>query len=145
MGQHWKTLSLVVLVAAIAGWWVVRAVGERAPAPPASPLAMASGQAPEPTAEPVAAVEPAAAATPVATPKPGDIPVVISEEAEVAAIQRDLAQLQQALVRDQRIEDRVMPRVNDALDVSGVTTYRRATAFWEPALAEPNEPNERNP
>ena len=34
-----------------------------------------------------------------------------------------------------RIEDRLMPRVNDALDVPGPTEYRRAPDFWEPALA----------
>jgi len=138
MGQDWKTLSLVVIVAAIAGWWVVRAMGGRDPAPTPRPVAMASAPAPAETAEPVAAAEPAEA-TPAATARPGDIPVVVNEEAEVAAIQRDLDLLRTALARDQRIEDSVMPRVNDVLDVPGVVKYRRAPEFWESALAMPKE------
>lgn len=138
MGQDWKTLSLVVIVAAIAGWWVVRALGGRDVAPAPRPVAVASAPAPVETDEPVAAAEPAEA-KPAVTARPGDIPVVVNEEAEVAAIQRDLDTLRQALARDQRIEDSVMPRVNDALDVPGVVTYRRATEFWENALAMPKE------
>lgn len=138
MGQDWKTLSLVVIVAAIAGWWVMRAVGGRDSAPALAPVATASVPAPSATVEPEAAADPVAA-TPVTTARPGEIPVVVNEEAEVAAIQRDLDQLRQALARDQRIEDSVMPRVNDGLDVPGVVTYRRAPEFWESALAMPKE------
>ena len=137
MGQDWKTLSLVVVVAAIAGWWVVRALGGRNAEPVVRPTAVAS-PAPAPTEEPVAAAE-TPVATPAAVAKPGDIPVVVNEEAEVAAIQRDLDLLRQALARDQRIEELALPRVNDALDVPGVTSYRRAPAFWESALGEPKE------
>lgn len=138
MGQNWKTLSLVVIVAAIAGWWVVRALGGRDSAPTSRPVAMASVPAPTETEGPVAAAEPVEA-TPAVTARPGDIPVVVNEEAEVAAIQRDLDQLRQALARDQRIEDSLMPRVNDVLDVPGVVKYRRAPEFWEAALAMPKE------
>jgi hypothetical protein len=138
MGQDWKTLSLVVVVAAIAGWWVVRTLGNKSAEPVARPAVVAPPAVPKATDAPVAAAE-----SPVATPvaKAGDIPVVVNEDAEVAAIQRDLDQLRSALARDQRIEDRLMPRVNDAMDVPGVTTYRRAPDFWEPALAEPKEEN----
>jgi hypothetical protein len=59
----------------------------------------------------------------------------VNEEDEVVRIQRDLELLKQGLVQDEQIEDRVMPRVNDALDVPGVVTWRRAPDFWEPALA----------
>ena len=136
MGQDWKTLSLVVVFAAIAGWWVVRALGDKTSEPVTPPVPAASAALPAP-AEEKAAIPAAPAATPAAAAKPGDIPVVLNEEAEVAAIQRDLDQLRQALARDQRIEDRVMPRVNDAMDVPGVTAYRRAPDFWESALADP--------
>jgi hypothetical protein len=138
MGQDWKTLSLVVIVAAIAGWWVVRALDGRDSAPAPLPAATASAPEPVETAEPVAEAQPVAA-TPAVTARPGEIPAVVNEEAEVAAIQRDLDQLRQALARDQRIEDSVMPRVNDGLDVPGVVTYRRAPEFWESALATPKE------
>ncbi len=141
MGQDWKTLSLVVVVAAIAGWWMVRALGGTQADPVARPAVVASPSVAMPTDEPVAAAE-APVATPASVAKPGDIPVVVNEESEVAAIRRDLDQLRSALARDQRVEDRVMPRVNDALDVPGVTGYRRAPAFWEPALAEPKEEKE---
>jgi len=140
MGQDWKTLGLVVVVAAIAGWWVVRALGSRDAEPVAPPVVMPSAPVTAPTDAPVAATE-TPLATPAAVAKGGDIPAVVNEDAEVAAIQRDLDQLRQALARDQRIEDRLMPRVNDAMDVPGVTTYRRAPDFWESALAEPKEEN----
>lgn len=140
MGQDWKTLSLVVVVAAIAGWWVVRTLGSKDAEPVARPAVVVSSPVSVPTDTPVAAAEPPIA-SPAAVAKPGDIPVVVNEDAEVAAIRRDLDQLRAALVRDQRIEDRLMPRVNDAMDVPGVTTYRRAPDFWQPALAEPKEEN----
>lgn len=138
MGQDWKTLSLVVIVAAIAGWWMMRVVGGRDSVPARIPVATASIPAPTESVAPDPKAEPVAAA-PVATARPGDIPVVVNEEAEVAAIQRDLDQLRQALARDQRIEDSVMPRVNDGLDVPSVVTYRRAPEFWESALTMPKE------
>lgn len=138
MGQDWKTLSVVVVGAAIAGWWMVRALGGKAPEPVAQPVAVASAPAPAETAARLTVV-----ATPTAKPAPppssADVPAALDEEAEVALIQRDLELLQQALVKDQRIEDRVMPRVNDVVDVPGVVTYRRAPDFWEPALAVAKE------
>jgi hypothetical protein len=133
MRQDWKTLALVVVGAAIAGWWMVRALGGRAPSREPAPAEVVS--APAPAAEATASDEDAA---PTAAPaQRGEPPTVANEEGEVALILRDLDVLARALVRDQRIEDRVMPRVNDALDVPGVVTYRRAPDFWESALGDP--------
>lgn len=134
MGRDWKTLTAVVLGAAIVGWLTVRMMsrpqGGREPAAPA--VAAAKTEAAKPVVAPTAAptlppAAPRATAGPVGSAESG------STEAD--AITRDLEVLAQALVRDQRIEDRVLPRVDDALDVPGVTEYRRAPDFWEPALA----------
>jgi hypothetical protein len=102
-----------------------------------SPPAVALVPAPAPTVESVAATEekkPAAAvpapARSAAVPAPP-----VAAEGDAAFIARDLEVLAQALARDQRLEDRVLPRINDALDVPGVTQYRRAPDFWEPAFA----------
>jgi hypothetical protein len=134
MGQDWKTLSLVVVGAAIAGWLMVRALGDsnrHVPMPVATVATM-----PEP--------QRAADATPVASariPAPAPAPAASVVEGpplaggdESALIERDLELLSQSLQKDQRIEDRVMPRVNDVLDVPGVTAYRRAPDFWEAAF-----------
>ena len=80
-----------------------------------------------PREEPIAAAPGRTAIAPAA-------PVANGGEGDVANVERDLAALSQALVMDQRIEDRVMPRINDVLDVPGVTSYRRAPDFWESAL-----------
>jgi hypothetical protein len=133
MGQDWKTLSLVVLGAAVAGWVVVRALGTGSGPRDASPPAVVAIPAPAASADPVAAEEPADA--PPAPTRSAAAPVAAEADTDVAYIERDLQVLAQALVRDQRIEDRVMPRVDDALDVPGVTSYRRAPDFWEPAFA----------
>ncbi len=138
MGQDWKTLGVVVIGAALAGWLVVRMLAG-GPAPPTAPAETerAMTSAPRATAADVAVNE--AAATPASRPAPGK-PAVDEEAAaadgdESGAIVRDLTTLAQALQRDVRIEDRVMPRVNDGLDVPGPMEYRRAPDFWEPALA----------
>jgi hypothetical protein len=59
----------------------------------------------------------------------------VAAEGDAAFIERDLQVLADALAHDQRLEDRLMPRINDALDVPGVVQYRRAPDFWEPAFA----------
>jgi len=135
MGQDWKTLSVVVIGAAVAGWLMVRALGgnssHRVPSPPATVTAIPG---PQPTAEtPVA--------TPTEAPPPVQAPIppaanapAASDGSEAALIERDLELLSQGLAKDQRIEERVMPRVNDALDVPGVTVYRRAPDFWDSAF-----------
>jgi len=133
MGQDWKTLSIVVLGAATAGWFVVRAMTA---APPVHPPSVG----PVAPAETSAAIEEAAAVDEAAAPERPRATVgapasVDDGAANVDVIARDLDVLSQALVRDQRVEDRVLPRINDALDVPGVTSYRRAPDFWEPAFA----------
>lgn len=139
MGQDWKTLSVVVVAAAIAGWWMVRGLGGKTPEPVVPPVAVGSAPAAAETAARlgVAATPTAKPAAP--PPSSADVPAAVDEDTEVALIQRDLALLHQALVRDQRIEDRVMPRVNDVVEVPGVVPYRRAPDFWEPALAVAKE------
>ncbi|MCC6847646.1 MAG: hypothetical protein IT294_04030 [Deltaproteobacteria bacterium] len=126
MAHDWKTLSMVALGAAVAGWIVVRAMTAVPPERPPSAEAVLPARAT--TERPVAAEEAAAPARPLAT---GEAPPA----ADADAIVLDLEGLSRALVRDQRVEDRVLPRINDALDVPGVTAYRRAPDFWEPALA----------
>lgn len=135
MGRDWKTLTVVVLGAAIIGWVTVRLMS-RAPAgrEAAVPVvAAAKTEGPKPVAAPTAAPTmppPAGARATASTTGTGE-----SSGGDSDAIARDLELLAQALVRDQRIEDRVLPRIDDALDVPGVTEYRRAPDFWEPALA----------
>ena len=139
MGQDWKTLGAVVIGAALAGWLVVRVLsGGSATLTAPTETARATTVAPQRTAAEVAIAEPAtapAAAPEVAKPAPVQEPPPADNGDEGAAIARDLAALAQALQRDVRIEDRVMPRVNDVLDVPGTTEYRRGPDFWEPALA----------
>ncbi len=136
MGQDWKTLSVVVVLAAIVGWIVVRRV--TAPAHPETER-VAAAQRPVRPPEPAPEVAPAepAVAPPIAA-RTASVPSVAvpanGGDGDLANIDQDLAALAQALARDQRIEDRVMPRINDVLDVPGVTSYRRAPDFWEPAL-----------
>jgi hypothetical protein len=134
MGQDWKTMSLVVLGAAVAGWLAVRALGPGTRPHDASPPTVVAMRAPAASADPEPAVAEEAEIPPVPTASAA-APAAAESDVEVAYIERDLQILAQALVRDQRIEDRVMPRVDDALDVPGVTTYRRAPDFWEPAFA----------
>lgn len=133
MGQDWKTLTVVVLAAAMLGWLVVRMIGGSAGTePPAPAVATPPPPAPSP-ADRAAAAPTAAPVAPRATAAAMEAPA--SDAADVDVIVRDLEVIAQALVRDQRIEDRVIPRIDDALDVPGVTEYRRAPDFWDPALA----------
>jgi hypothetical protein len=135
MGQDWKTLAIVVVGAALAGWFMVRALGggrrAEAPVPPAEvasgPAAVATAAPPATVAAPHRTAERAAALPPSVADVPADAD-------ENVAIERDLGVLAGLLVRDQRIEDRVMPRINDVVDVPGVTSYRRAPDFWESAF-----------
>ena len=137
MGQDWKTLSLVVLGAAVAGWLMVRLLSGGSGPHDVRPAAVARVPAAAPTAEPLAATEESKPAAAVPAPaRSAAVPAPpVAAEGDVALIARDLEALGQALARDQRLEDRVMPRINDALDVPGVTQYRRAPDFWEPAFA----------
>ena len=134
MGQDWKTLVTVVLGAAVLGWFGMRFfVGNpESPAPVEVPVAVPPAATPG-TADDEAAAPSAMPVTPRPTASPAN--ATTSTGGDPEAVGRDLEALAQALVRDQRIEDRVLPRVNDGLDVPGVTTYRRAPDFWEPALA----------
>ena len=137
MGQNWKTLSAVVLGAALAGWVMVRLLTGGAHREPAAD-AVAVVESPRATRTPRHAAP--AERSPTAAPAPSRAPATSSAgtgggDADDAAIARDLDVLAQALVRDQRIEDRLLPRIDDALDVPGVTAYRRGPDFWEPALA----------
>jgi hypothetical protein len=142
MGQSWKTLLLVVIGAAAVGWVTVRLLGSRGREPVGvQTAAIASPEAPAPTAAveitppPRSPPSPAAAApTAMVPPPPGD-----GDESDVIA--RELETLTQALVTDQRIADRVMPRVNDVLDIPSTVQYRRAPDFWQPALAPAEEEN----
>ena len=133
MGQDWKTLGVVVLGAAIAGWLVVRTMTSMPPEH--APRDSARDSAPVATEPPLgeAASAPASAPERPSATAPGA--VAATEDVDAGAIVRDLDVLLQALVRDQRLEDRALPRINDALEVPGVTAYRRAPDFWEPALA----------
>jgi hypothetical protein len=136
MGQDWKTLAIVVVGAALAGWLMVRALGGgRHVETSAPPVAMASVPAPVATAA-RAAEAPVAGRTPARAPAalPPSVADVPADGDESVAIERDLGVLEGLLVRDQRIEDRVMPRINDVVDVPGVTSYRRAPDFWESAF-----------
>lgn len=135
MGQDWKTLSVVVIAAAVVGWLMVRALGDNSShRVPSSPATVTAIPGPQPTAEtPVA--------TPTEAPPPVQAPIppaanapAASDGSEAALIEHDLELLSQGLAKDQRIEERVMPRVNDALDVPGVIAYRRAADFWDPAF-----------
>jgi hypothetical protein len=139
MGQDWKTLSLVVVAAAIAGWLTVRAL-RPAPTPQvASAPKPAATAAPVPTA--VEAPAPAETAAPAAPTPTAAAPVAAAEVDESEAIVRELEALQLALVKDQRIEDRALARINDILDIPGVVEYRRAPDFWQPALGPEEEAN----
>ena len=132
MGQDWKTLSVVLIGAALAGWLMVRVLGgggRKAEAP--AVVAVATVPAPAHT---VAAPVPRAEA-------PARVPAMPSAETlpapggdEGVLIERDLSALAEGLVRDQRIEDRVMPRINDVVEIPGITSYRRAPDFWESAF-----------
>ena len=147
MGQDWKTLSLVIIGAAIMGWWTMRSLSDDSDRRVASPPPeLPTIPAPQRTAEPVAAPKQAEPAPPARIPgtsaPPAEPTDAASGDDESALILRDLESLSQDLVRDQRIEDRVMPRVNDVLDVPGVTKYRRSPDFWQPALAGQAEAKE---
>jgi hypothetical protein len=138
MGQDWKTLGAVVIGAALAGWLVVRILTAGSTSPTGSIIgARATAPAPEPTAADAAVGEPEvtpAAVAAVASPAAAE-PAPVAGGDESAVIERELTTLAQALQRDVRPEDRIMPRVNDVLDVPGTTEYRRAPDFWEPALS----------
>ena len=141
MGQDWKTLSLVIIGAAIIGWWTMRSLGGDANRRVASqPVALATVRAPAPVHPSKTAVEHPPAAEPAPPAKiPGtlatpDAVAANDGEDESAVIVRDLAALSQGLLSDVRVEDHVMPRVNDALDVPGIIQYRRAPDFWQSAL-----------
>jgi hypothetical protein len=132
MGQDWRTLGLVVVVAAIAGWLLVRLIGGGTERHDAVPVAAAPVASRDVETGATSAPQHAAAPTgPARTTAPAP---AAEDGGDVAYISRDLEVLSGALVRDQRIEDRVMPRINDGLDVPGVMSYRRAPDFWEPAL-----------
>lgn len=135
MSQDWKTLSAVVIGAALAGWLVMRMVtgAPSGHAPPRDTAGVPAPTAAKPV-EPVAEdTEPAAPVAARATA--GAVAGRDDRGVDVDVIARNLEVLAQALVGDQRVEDRVMPRINEALDVPGVMAYRRAPDFWEPALA----------
>ncbi len=136
MDHDWKTLSAVAFGAALVGWLMVRLLtgGSAGRIPNRPAVAVASPAA----ASPATARAPEQAPTaPRLSPRATVGPAETGTEPDVDldAIVRDLDVLSQALVRDQRIEDRLLPRINDALDVPGVMTYRRAPDFWEPAIA----------
>ncbi len=132
MGQDWKTLSVVLIGAALAGWLMVRVLGGGGRKAEAPPVAVATIPAPDRT---VGAPAPAVAEAPVRSPA---VPSVDAPPPpgtdEGMLIERDLAVLAGALARDQRIEDRVLPRINDVVEVPGITSYRRAPDFWESAF-----------
>src|SRR5690349_17602452 len=107
MGQDWKTLSLVIIGAAIIGWWTMRSLTDDAnrrvasqpvalatvPAPPERPVKTVAERPPAAEPPPPAKI-PGAVATPDAAAASGDD--------ESAAILRDLASLSQGLVNDLR-------------------------------------------
>lgn len=132
MGQDWKTLSVVLIGAALAGWLMVRVLGGGGRKAEAPTVAVATVPAPDRT---LGATAPAAASSPVRAPlvPSVDAPPPAGTD-EAALIERDLGVLAGALVRDQRIEDRVLPRINDVVEVPGITSYRRAPDFWESAF-----------
>jgi len=131
MGQDWRTLGLVAAVAAIAGWLVVRLMSGAPARREETPVAVAPTAVPEVEARATAASQRITGPAPARTMAP---PATGDDGGDLAYIIRDLDVLSQALVRDQRIEDRLMPRINDALDVPGPMSYRREPDFWETVL-----------
>ncbi len=132
MGQDWKTLGLVAVGAAIVGWVLVRLLAGAPAHRDAIPIAAAPTAARD-EAEPAPAPTEEHAAPRVATARATAAPAA-DDDGELAYITRDLEALAGALAHDQRIEDRLMPRINDALDVPSAIPYRRAPDFWEPAF-----------
>lgn len=140
MGQNWKMLGLVVVGTAIAGWVTVRVLSGGASRRVASPTAaVATIAGPQHTAAAIAAANmnpspmPAAPTAP-APPTDANTPATTDE---ATLIERDLGLLAQGLLTDQQIEDRVMPRVNNVMNMPRLTTYRRAVDFWELAGMNP--------
>ena len=139
MGQHWKTLGFVVVGAAIAGWLMVRVLGNGSSRRAASPTAaVATIPGPQRRQAAIAAADtntPLPTATSAAPAPTRNATPPANDADEAALIEHDLGLLAQGLQQDQQIEDRVMPRVNDVLDVPGTIGYRRAPDFWESAFA----------
>lgn len=127
MTGSWKALAAIAVAAAVAGWLIARAVTETAPEPavatdPAStPVAMAAAD-PEASGSP--RDEPGAVATPVALDA-SDLPVL--DEA--------FAAINQALLDDRRVDERVMPSDLGATSVPSSLPYRRGDEFWQPMFA----------
>ena len=139
MGRQWATLVLVVVAAAIAGWSTVHLLDRGTPVEVAvEPAAIATVPPPQPTVVAVATAAPRPLRSSVGPiPTAEEPPPADGDESGI--IERDLELLAQALVRDQRIEDNVMPRVNDILDIPGATEYRRVPDFWDPVLRDDDE------
>jgi hypothetical protein len=143
MGQDWRTLGLVVVGTAIAGWLMVRVLGDGSGRRAASPTAaVATIPLPHRTEGAIAAAgksKPLRTAT-SAEPAPPLDPTAPSNDADEAAlIERELAMLAQGLRQDKEIEERVMPRVNGVFDQPNTTGYRRAPNFWESAFKSSGE------
>lgn len=128
MGQGRKILGVVVIGAAIAGWWMVRALSGGANHRVASPVAPAATVGAE--IAPVVNASPPPGLATAATPRP---PATANDD-EATLIERDLALLAQGLLSDRQVEDHVMPRVNDVMNMPRLNTYRRAVDFWKPAF-----------
>ena len=137
MGQHWKTLGLVVVGAAIAGWLMVRVLGNSSSRRAASPTAtIADPQLPQ------AAIVAADANTPIPTTNsaaPITATAPPNDADEAALIESELMLLAQGLQKDKWIEAIVMPPVDIIFDQPSMTDYRRPADFWESALASSQE------
>jgi hypothetical protein len=134
MGQNWKTLGLVVVGAAIAGWVMVRVLSGGANRRVASPTpAIATIAGPQHTAATIAAANMNPSPVPAASATPPTNASAPGTTDEATFIERDLGLLAQGLLRDRQIEDRVMPLVNDVMNMPRLATYRRALDFWESA------------
>ena len=143
MGQNWKTLGLVVVGAAIAGWLMVRVLGNGSSRRAASPTAaVATIPGPQRRQAAIAAADtntPIPSATSAEPAPPMDAPAPSNDADEAALIERELAMLAQGLRQDKEIEERVMPRVNGVFDQPNTTGYRRAPNFWESAFKSSGE------
>jgi hypothetical protein len=123
-----RTLAAVAAAAAVAGWLVVRLVGESSP--PAHPGAAASPA-------PVEDVPVAAAPTPVPGVSPGSSPDAAT--GDLPDLADAFTVLDDALLRDRHAAVNVLPDDFGASSIPSTLPYRRTDEFWQPMFARHEE------